>query len=190
MLAAGKFGGLRFSRDERLLGAITGPIRTELTVLVWDVASRKELVRFQPHRDNVTALDFSPDRTLLATVSTDNTCKLFDLRRRSTNAIATLRGHLMSLESVCFSPDGRRLAACTGGSGTIGGGIIIWDLESAREVLFLKPHGISAVVAVRFLPTGDSLLSIDGDGLHLWRTPSWEEINTAEKRTDRNAPQR
>jgi len=178
-LAAGNFWGLRFSQDERLLGAVTGPIMTELTVLVWDVASGKELVRVQPHRDNVTGLDFSRDGTVLATASYDNTCKLFDLRRG--HEITTLRGQLFALQSVCFSPDGRRLAAGTGD-----GGIIIWDLETGREVLVLKQHQnlVNLVFAVRFHPSGDSLLSVDQSTLHLWRAPSWAEIEAAEKRTE------
>ncbi|MGA2867324.1 MAG: WD40 repeat domain-containing serine/threonine-protein kinase, partial [Verrucomicrobiota bacterium] len=181
-LAAGGFWGLRFSQDERLLGAVTGPIITEQRVLVWDVASGKELVRLQPHHNNIAGLDFSPDGTVLATASWDNTCKLFDLRRRQ--EITTLRGQLLSLHSVCFSPDGRRLAAGTGDSS-----IIIWDLETAREVLVLKGHGnlANVVSAVRFHPSGDSLLSSDGDTLHLWRVPSWAEIEAAEGRERKEA---
>ena len=175
-LATGNFWGLRFSQDERLLGAVTGPIMTEQIVRVWDVASGKELVRVQPHRDNVTGLDFSPDGTVLATASYDNTCKLFDLRRG--HEITTLRGQLFALQSVCFSPDGRRLAAGTGD-----GGIIIWDLETGREVLVLKRHQnlVNLVFAVRFHPSGDSLLSVDQTTLRLWRAPSWAEIEAAEK---------
>jgi WD40 repeat protein len=181
-LAAGNLWGLRFSRDERFLGAVTGPIMTEQTVLVWDVASGKELVRFQPHRDNVTALDFSPDGMVLATASWDNTCKLFDLRRRQ--EITTLRGQVLAFHSVCFSPDGRRLAAGMGD-----GGINIWDLETGREVLVLKGRQnlVKMVTAVRFRPSGDSLLSSDGRTLHLWRVPSWAEIEAAEARGRKEA---
>jgi WD40 repeat protein len=178
-LAAGNFWRLRFSQDERFLGAVTGPINTELTVLVWDVASGKELVRFRPHRDFVAGLDFSPDGMVLATASWDNTCKLFDLRRRQ--EITTLRGQVLALHSVCFSPDGRRLAAGMGD-----GGINIWDLETGREVVVLKGRQnlVNLVTAVRFRPSGDSLLSSDGRTLHLWRAPSWAEIEAAEKRTE------
>jgi WD40 repeat protein len=178
LLAAGNFWQLRFSRDERLLGAVTGPIRTWLTVLVWDLASGKELARFEPaHRDSIRDLDFSPDRTVVATASADNTSKLLDLR---THKDITLPGQLMSVCSVCFSPDGRRLATGTGD-----GEILIWDLGTRREVLVLKAAGSGVVGGARFHPSGDSLLSINYPGsLHLWRAPSWAEIEAAEKGTE------
>ncbi len=179
LLAAGNFGRLRFSQDERFLGAITGPISTELTVLVWDVASGKQVARFcHPHRDIVIDLALSPDGTLLATASYDGTCKLFDLRRG--RELRTWRGHKLSFCSVGFSPDGRRLAAGEGD-----GGICIWDLETGREVLVLggRLNWLAIVDAVRFHPSGDSLLSSAARTLHLWRAPSLEEIAAAEKRT-------
>ena len=186
LLAAGNFWGLRFSRDERLLGALTGPIRTGRTVLVWDAASGKELARFQPHRDEVEDLDFSPDGTVLATASLDNTSKLFDLRTR--HEIATLPGQLMALYSVCFSPDGRRLATGTGPGYDGIGEMLIWDLETRREVLVLKARDPGSLERcyprVRFHPDGDSLFFISSRGtLHLWRAPSWAEIEAAEKQT-------
>jgi WD40 repeat protein/serine/threonine protein kinase len=179
-LAAGNFWGLRFSQEERFLGAITGPISTELTVLVWDVASGKQVARFcHPHRNVVSGLAFSPDGTLLATASYDSTCKLFDLRRG--RELRALPGHKLAFDSVCFSPDGRRLAAGEGD-----GGVCIWDLETGREVLVLggRLNRLAYVFAVRFHPSGDSLLSSDGHTLHLWRAPSWAEIQAAEKSTE------
>ncbi len=182
LLAAGNFWGLRFSRDKRLLGAVTGPIRSEQTVLVWDLASGKKLGRFQRHRDAVFELDFSPDSTVLATSSLDNTSKLFDLRTRQ--EITTLPGQLMSLRAVCFSADGRRLATGTGGGLGNAAEILIWDLETGREVLVLKAGASRGVRELRFHPDGDSLLSITYPGpLHLWRAPSWAEIEAAEKQT-------
>ena len=185
LLAAGNFWGLRFSRDERLLCALTGPIRTGRTVLVWDVASGKELARYQPHRDEVEDLDFSPDGTVLATASLDNTSKLFDLRARHE---ITLPGQLMSSYSVCFSPDGRRLATGTGLGHDGISEILIWDLETRREVLVLKARDPGSrercYQRVRFHTSGDSLLFVGLMGsLHLWRAPSWAEIEAAEKQT-------
>jgi WD40 repeat protein len=180
-LATGNFCRPRFSQDERLLSAHTDPIQTAQTVFVWDLTSGKELVHFQPHRDAVTDLAFSPDGTVLATSSQDNTCKLYDLRRQ--REVRTLRGQLLALFSVCFSPDGRRLAAGIGD-----GRINIWDLETGREVLVLRRRAnlLNFVSALRFHPNGDWLLSADERAVHLWRAPSWEEIDAAEKKTQEN----
>lgn len=179
-LAIGNCARLRFSSDERLLAAAMGPIATELKVLVWEVASGKELARFQPHRDDVSGLEFSPDGTVLATVSYDNTCKVFDLHQRK--QIKTLPGQLLAFHSVSFSPDGQRLAAGMGD-----GGIIIWDVETGREVLILKrqQNVVNQIIALRFHPGGDSLLSVGLQGtLNLWHAPGWAEIEAAEKDTE------
>ena len=40
---------------------------------------------------------------------------------------------------------------------------------------------------LRFLPTGDALLSGDGKAFHLWRAPSWAEIEAAERTTEGHA---
>jgi eukaryotic-like serine/threonine-protein kinase len=173
-LAKGNFSTLRFSRDERLVGAVTGPILTERIVRVWEVDTGKELARFQPHRDEIYDFDFSPDNTMLATAGGDNTSKLFDLR--AGEVVMTLRGQLLALFSVSFSPDGRRLATGTGGDE-----ILIWDLKTGRDVLAVKGRG-SDVTMVRFLTDGNSLLWGDGKSLHLWRAPSWGEIESVEQK--------
>ena len=133
VLAAGDFlrQRLRFSRDEQFLGAVTGRSVWDEAVVVWEVASKRELARFYPHRDHVTDLDFSPDGGSLATVSYDNTCKVLDLLRQK--EMTTLHGHSLALFQVCFSPDGRRLVA-----GVSFGSIIMWDLETGHEVLVLE----------------------------------------------------
>ena len=163
-----------FSIDERFLGAAAGPGSIEQTIVVWDTASGKELLRHQAHHDWVSGIDFSPDGRLAATVDCSNICKLFDVRSR--REVATLRGQLMALHSVCFSPDGRRLAAGTGD-----GCINVWDLETGREVLVLKGHR-DLLGWLRFHPRGDWLLSSEGRTLRLWRAPSWAEIEAEEKR--------
>ena len=49
------------------------------------------------------------------------------------------------------------------------------------KFLFLKGHERDWNMAVRFDSSGDSLLSLYQGALHLWRAPSWAEIEAAEK---------
>ena len=79
---------------------------------------------------------------------------------------------------MTFSPDGRRIA--TGGDGHEA--IKLWDVATRRELATLESQG-SRFNGVRFSPDGNSLLAGNDAGtLHLWRAPSFAEIDVAESR--------
>src|SRR5262249_14408818 len=64
-----------------------------------------------------------------------------------------LKGHAEMVESVAFSPDGKRLA-----SGSWDGDIRLWDPATGEELRVIKGHGAS-VSAVLFLAGGTTLAS-------------------------------
>ena len=60
----------------------------------------------------------------------------------------------------------------------------LWDLVAHRELLSLQGEG-QYFMHVAFSPDGNTLAAVSLDGIaHLWRAPSWEEIEAAEKGTD------
>ncbi|MBL7782699.1 MAG: myosin kinase, partial [Saprospiraceae bacterium] len=75
----------------------------------------------QGHTYSVLSVAFSPDGTRLATGSSDNTAKIWDLN--TGKAALTLEGHTHYVRSVAFSPDGTRLA-----TGSDDKTAKIWDL--------------------------------------------------------------
>jgi eukaryotic-like serine/threonine-protein kinase len=91
------------------------------------------------------------------------------------DALATLGQSADSVQSVAFSPDGRRLAAADWT-----GRLTIWDLASRRPLFELKP-GDSALFATAFSPDG-RLLAAGGrrhmsDGVvRLWDAMSSREL--------------
>jgi serine/threonine protein kinase/WD40 repeat protein len=90
---------------------------------------------------------------------------------------ATFKGVLMGIHSVAFSPDGKRLAA----GGDASEAVRVWDVESGQELLTLDGEG-SGYQESAFSADGSLLGSMnDTDVLHLWRAPSWEEIEAAGK---------
>ena len=57
----------------------------------------------------------------------------------------------------------------------------LWDLVAHRELLSLQGEG-QYFMHLTFSPDGNTLVAVSLDGIaHLWRAPSWEEIEAAEK---------
>jgi WD40 repeat protein len=84
-----------------------------------------------------------------------------------------LRGHLLGVNSVDFTPDGRRLAGGTGD-----GLIKVWNVENHLEVLTLQ--GAGSMEGVCFLPGNETLVTVSMSAVQLWPAPSLADIARAE----------
>jgi WD40 repeat protein len=80
------------------------------------------------------------------------------LRRRADGTPLVLRGHLSSVRSVAWSPDGSRLATASHD-----GTARVWDARSGQELLCLKGH-TSRVQGVAWSPDGSRLATASQDG--------------------------
>jgi WD40 repeat protein len=136
-----------------------------------------ETLRSSPGRVDharVAGAAFSPDGRLFGTASEDGTAKLW--RTDTLEEVAVLRGHLLGVHSIAFSPDGRRVA--TGSNGREA--VKLWDVATGQEVLTLEGEG-SIFGGVTFSADGTLLGAVNSSGrLHLWRAPSWAEIDPHE----------
>ena len=145
----------------------------------WKLSNSKEEALFQAHKNNsVQQPAVSPDGQLFATAASDSEVKLWNAATHA--SVGVLRGLQIGAVSVAFSPDGDRVAAGSAGREAVK----LWDLATQQDVVTLAGSG-SLFQFTGFSPDGNMIVSINEDcQVHLWRTPSWEEIAATEKRTE------
>jgi hypothetical protein len=125
-------------------------------------------------RDNIRG-DYSPDGKWLAASSTLGYARVWNAKTFAERA--TMSGFILAVNEVKFSPDGRRLIA----SGRGGEALMLWDTESYELLFSLAMPGKSAG-RMTFSPDGNVLgaAAAPSSDLHLWRAPTWAEIEAAE----------
>ena len=125
----------------------------------------------------ISGAAFSPDGKFFAVASYMGYARVWTNTWRE---VATLRGYLLGVSSVAFSRDGKRLA--TGGADKEA--LKLWDTESWQEVLTLDGQG-SVFSPTAISPDGNAIGAMNtggnaGGAMHIWRAPTWAEINAAE----------
>lgn len=118
---------------------------------------------------------FSADGKLLAGATHRGFARIWDAA--TLQPVTDLRGFLQGVHSVAFSPDGQRLVTGSDGKEAIK----LWDVASHEALLALEGEG-TMFFPTAFSPDGSVLGSMNVEGvLHLWRAPSWPEIEAREK---------
>eukprot|EP00633_Aureoumbra_lagunensis_P003719 CAMPEP_0197302380 /NCGR_PEP_ID=MMETSP0890-20130614/51010_1 /TAXON_ID=44058 ORGANISM="Aureoumbra lagunensis, Strain CCMP1510" /NCGR_SAMPLE_ID=MMETSP0890 /ASSEMBLY_ACC=CAM_ASM_000533 /LENGTH=291 /DNA_ID=CAMNT_0042781965 /DNA_START=84 /DNA_END=956 /DNA_ORIENTATION=+ len=158
---------LAFSPDGSILASGSCDWDKNKTVMIWDVKNGNRIrtlgcsFQFLPthfaglfssvHSDAVNALAFSPDGSILASGSKDNTVMIWDTKNG--NRIRTLSDHSGSIEALAFSPDGSILA-----SGSTDKTVMIWGTKNGNRIRTLSDHS-DFVLALAFSPDGSILAS-------------------------------
>ncbi len=162
------------SPDDRVMAV--GHIKGALNLFRFP--SLELLGRLSGHFGAVSGVLFSPNGRDLHSTDWNGDIRLWDtvgLRETAT----PMRGHLGVIMGASLSPDGRRLVSC--GLGTRDA-VKLWDLTARREILSLPGEGIY-FMHPGFSPDGSTLTVTALSGMaHLWRAPSWEEIEAAESK--------
>ncbi|WP_170134267.1 WD40 repeat domain-containing serine/threonine protein kinase [Murinocardiopsis flavida] len=173
-----------FSSDGTTL-ATSDPVGN---VRLWDTDAEEETDKLSGPPDYITSLAFSPDGATLATGTAVDTAEVFEdsdggaIRLWDTDTgdeIDIIAKNDPSFESVVFSPDGSKLAACSSGT------VRMWDTGTWAEDTTLPKRVCTFSLA--FSPDGAALATGDGDGtVRLWDTDTWKEnaVFSAEERVD------
>jgi WD40 repeat protein len=125
------------------------------------------------HTDNIRALAFHPDGTLLASGGWDKTVRIWELP--SGRLLHTLTGHEEIVSCLAFSQQGHYLASGSGDKT-----IRLWDAQKGTAIRTLEGQD-SEVRGVTFSP-GGRLLSCGSDrDVRIWDPKRGQLIHTMEK---------
>ena len=151
-------------------GSCIAALATWGSLLVFEVASGRELLSDQISRDQFGALAFSPDGHWLASSGEDRKSvalwNTFTYRRA-----ASFAGHTGTVASIAFSRDGRRLV-----SASLDQTVRLWNVESGECEAILAGHTGEVFVAV-FHPDGTRIASAGRDQtIRLWDVATGQEV--------------
>jgi uncharacterized caspase-like protein len=127
-------------------------------VVLWDVATGREVGALKGHGKGVTQVAFSSDGRLLASSSTDSTIKIWDVTTR--RELRTLTGHGANIDSLAFSADSRLLASASDDGSTF-----LWDAQTGEHLVTLVS-----------LDDGGEWMVVTPDGLFDGSPVGWSQI--------------
>ncbi|MDE0866981.1 MAG: DUF1559 domain-containing protein, partial [Rubripirellula sp.] len=142
-------------------------------IMVWEVASGKQLLNFSGVESPVMDLAVSPDATTVATGhwKYNSGIQVWDLA--SGQRLYSLGTSVAGFTSVEYSPDGTLLA----GGGT-NWEVALWDVAKRTELWNQKGHG-GGVFEVTFTGNGSRLISASEDRtLKIWNPQTGDDLLT------------
>jgi WD40 repeat protein len=155
--------------------AITGDGRNLVSagddrhIIVWELATGKELLRWRAHDGQIPTVTIGPDGATVASGSRDDSIRAWELK--SGRLKHELIGHTEDVLSVRFSPDGKSLA-----STSYDGTVRLWDAISGRAIRIFKGH-TNRVFSAAFSPDGSRLASAGDSTLRIWDATTGRQIN-------------
>jgi len=116
-------------------------------VRIWEVATGKELSQLKVDY-RVFCLSYAPQGNILAVGDEGGNINFFNSQGEKLQS--PVRGHADLVWSVCFSPDGSKIASCSNDKK-----VKIWDAASREQMCSLNVNG--RVDSIDFAPCGSKL---------------------------------
>lgn len=118
-------------------------------VEIWDAATEQVIHMLEEHTDVISSIAWSPDSSMLATASSDQTVKLWSATDGS--LLNTLEGHNDAVTAVTWSTSGDQVVSSALESEP---SLFVWDSITGS---LLSTHSEGTVVDMAFSPSGAKL---------------------------------
>ncbi len=155
--------GGEFSHDGKLIATAS----QDKTVRLWDAATGKELRKLEGHVSQAKHVAFSPDDRRLVSGGWDKG-RLWDV---ATGKALGVLEQQSGVGRVAFSPDGKRVALCSGWENVVA----VWDVAGdAPKRLWVG--GVNHPYALAFSPDGKRVAAAGWDSrVRVWDTATGAE---------------
>ena len=140
-------------------------------LILWSSDTGMPTKRFIGHSDDILALAFSPDGTMLASSSQDGTIKIWSVATGT--ELLSFFGHNDAVNDVVFSTDNTKILTCSDDETAK-----VWDVQTSELILTYTGHR-SAVNTIDASPDGLSVLTGSKDNsAKLWNLSTGETQRT------------
>jgi RNA polymerase sigma factor (sigma-70 family) len=143
-------------------------------------AEQPEPLTLKGHTGEVWNVCFSPDGKRILTgggvlpgprtLPVPGEVKVWDAEKGT--ELLALKGHTDMVWSVCFSPDGKRIASASADRT-----VRVWDAEKGQEIFILKGQ-TRTTGSVCFSPDGKRIASISAEHIKVWDADKGQELLT------------
>jgi WD40 repeat protein len=159
---------ISWSRDGKELWAATGTPGMVGEIVVFEHGSIEPATRLCRIGDEMLALAFNPDGTLVAAGGADNAIHIIDVKMRQEKLI--INQHADWVTALCFSSDGKHLASASRDRTAR-----VYSSETGGLETTYNGHS-SAVYAVVFSKDGKEVFSAGKDkSIHIWKADEGKE---------------
>ena len=133
------------------------------------------------HTRRLSSLAFKPNSYVLASGSSDNTIRIWDVSDRDNlRHVRTLRGHAHYITELAWSPDGRVLA-----SASYDNTVRLWNPNNGISLAVLRGH-TAAIYGMAWSPDGRILASGSEDNtVRLWNPDTYDTLRVLRGLPDR-----